>query len=360
MAHQVLARLDMPPDACDVVDFLIRHHLRMSRAAFHRDTEDPEIVKQFASLVGIEERLKMLCLMTLVDIEAVGPDTLTPWKEELLWRLYVDTYNRLTLGYGDELIDRHQADLSDLLARRPDDITASEIERFLEGFPRRYLQLASPRAIYGHVRLSRNIAPEEVHISLERKGPVWELAVVTLDKPYLFSNICGVLSSFGMDILRGHAMTSPAHLVLDIVQFTDDERFLELNPDGRDKFCQVLDDVVAGRSDVRQRLRRRERSLFYRRTAQRRPAIVHCDNQASSRYTVLEINADDSHGLLYRISRVISQAGHDVHLVLISTEGHRAVDVFHITQAGAKLSEAAQRQLAADLQRMLEGSDEVA
>ena len=43
--------------------------------------------------------------MTLVDVEAVSPDTLTPWKEELLWRLYVDTYNHLTLGYGDELID---------------------------------------------------------------------------------------------------------------------------------------------------------------------------------------------------------------------------------------------------------------
>ncbi len=42
--------------------FLIRHHLRMSLVAFRRDTEDPEIVRQFAALVGIEERLKMLCL----------------------------------------------------------------------------------------------------------------------------------------------------------------------------------------------------------------------------------------------------------------------------------------------------------
>jgi [protein-PII] uridylyltransferase len=81
MAHQMLERLQIPAEDRDVVDFLIRHHLRMSRAAFHRDTEDPEIVKQFADLVGIEERLKMLCLMTLVDIEAVSPDTLTPWKD---------------------------------------------------------------------------------------------------------------------------------------------------------------------------------------------------------------------------------------------------------------------------------------
>ncbi len=49
----------------------------------------------------------MLCLLTLADVEAVSRETLTPWKEELLWRLYVDTYNHLTVAYGDEVIDMH-------------------------------------------------------------------------------------------------------------------------------------------------------------------------------------------------------------------------------------------------------------
>ena len=91
-----------------IVEFLVSQHLKMSLVAFRRDTEDPEIVRQFAELVGVEERLKMLCLMTLADVEAVSRETLTPWKEELLWRLYVDTYNFLTLSYGDEVIDRDQ------------------------------------------------------------------------------------------------------------------------------------------------------------------------------------------------------------------------------------------------------------
>ena len=94
-----------------MVEFLIAHHLQMSLVAFRRDTEDPEIVRQFADLVGIEERLKMLCLLTLVDVEAVSPETLTPWREELLWRLYVDTYNHLTLEYGDERIEHDQPDV---------------------------------------------------------------------------------------------------------------------------------------------------------------------------------------------------------------------------------------------------------
>ena len=64
--------------------------------------------------------------------------------------------------------------------------------------------------------------------------------------------------------------------------------------------------------------------------------VVHFDNEHSQRYTVLEIVADDALGLLYRISRVISRHGCDVDLVLISTEGDTAIDVFHITKAGGQ------------------------
>src|SRR4029450_1146409 len=119
MARRMFERIDLPPELAALVEFFIDSHLKMSIVAFRRDTEDPEVVKQFAAQIGIEERLKMLCLLTLVDVEAVSPETLPPWREELLWRLYVDTYNHLTLGYGDELIERDQADVTKLLARRP-------------------------------------------------------------------------------------------------------------------------------------------------------------------------------------------------------------------------------------------------
>lgn len=356
MAERVLERLQIAPEARDTVLFLIRHHLRMSLVAFRRDTEDPDIVGEFAALVGTEERLKMLCLMTLVDIEAVSPETLTPWKAELLWRLYVDTYNHLTQRYGDELIERNQAGLGELLAHTPEDLSASEITSFLEGLPKRYLQLFTRDVMYRHVKLARDIRPDDVHLSLERNESVWTLAVATLDKPFLFSNICGVLSSFGMDILRGHAFTNPNGLVLDVFQFTDDEQFLALNPDAQERILRVLQDVVAGRMDVTTRLRGREQSVLQWKRAPRFAPFVRSDNEASSRYTILDIVADNAIGLLYRISRVISQHGCDVDLVLISTEGEKAIDVFHITKGGAKLTEAEQHALTSDLQRTLEGT----
>ena len=356
MAALVLDRLQVGSEACDTVLFLIQHHLRMSLEAFRRDTEDPDIVSDFATLVGTEDRLKMLCLMTLVDIEAVSPETLTPWKAELLWRLYVDTYNHLTQRYGDELIERNQAGLEKLLAHRPDDIAPSEVTTFLEGLPRRYLQLFTHDAIYRHVRLARDIRPDDVHISLEPDESVWTLVVATLDRPFLFSNICGVLSSFGMNILRGHAFTNPNGLVLDVFQFTDDEQFLSLNPDAHQQILHVLQDVVSGRSDVTTRLRGREQSVLQWKGALRFAPFVRADNEASGRYTILDIIADNAIGLLYRISRVISQHGCDVDLVLISTEGEKAIDVFHITKGGSKLTEAEQGALTSELQRTLEGT----
>jgi [protein-PII] uridylyltransferase len=354
MAEHVLERLHVADEQRETVLFLIRHHLRMSLAAFRRDTEDPDIVKQFAALVGTEERLKMLCLMTLVDVEAVSPETLTAWKAELLWRLYVDTYNHLTQRYGDERIERNEAGLNELLANRPEGVTPGEITRFLEGLPQRYLHVFPREAIYRHIWLARDIQPDEVHLSLERKGAVWSLAVATLDKPCLFSNICGVLSSFGMNILRGHAFTNPNGLVLDAFEFTDDERFLELNPDAHNRLLHVMQDVVSGRADVASRLRGREQGILQPRNVQRFAPVVHIDNKASGRYTILDIVAGNALGLLYRISRVISQHGCDVDLVLIATEGEKAIDVFHITKAGAKLTEAEQIALTSDLQRTLE------
>jgi [protein-PII] uridylyltransferase len=353
MARDMFRRLDLMPEQRDSIEFLIANHLAMSQVAFRRDTEDPDIVRQFAGLVGVEERLRMLCLMTLADVEAVSLETLTPWRAELLWRLFVDTYNHLTHGYGDEPIEASQAGSGEVLAGRPPDLSEADISHFLQGLPRRYLQLFTRDVIYAHVRLSRDIRPDEVHLSLEKKGNAWELTVVTLDKPFLFSNISGVLSSFGMDILRGHAMTNPNGLVLDVFQFTDEERFLEMNPGATKQMFGVLNDVVSGRASVAERLRGREQSLFYRRPRHVEP-VVRCDNTSSKRYTIIDIIAADALGLLYRISRVMSLNGCDVDLVLIATEGHRAIDVFHITKAGRKLSEPEQLELTAGLHRMLE------
>jgi UTP:GlnB (protein PII) uridylyltransferase len=115
----------------------------------------------------------------------------------------------------------------------------------------------------------------------------------------------------------------------------------------------VLADIVAGRRTWRCGCAR-ERGVLHSKSSIRFAPVIRAGNETSSRYTILDIVAPNELGLLYRISRVIAEHGCDVDLVLIATEGGKAIDVFHLTQRGAKLTEAEQLALTSDLQRTLE------
>jgi [protein-PII] uridylyltransferase len=347
-AAPVLDRLHLTPAERQTVEFLIRNRSQMAQVAFRRDIADPDVVARFTELFSTEEQLKMLCLMTVADQRAASRDGLTPWKAELLWRLFVDSYTHLTMAYGDEMIDKNGAALTALQAGRPDDISEAELGQFLEGLPRRYLTLFDPDSIYNHVRLRRDLGPENIRFSSAKRGDVWELTVVASDRPYLFSNISGVLAYLEMDILRGYALTSLNGIALDVFQFHDASGALEAS-----KVDPLFSDVMAGRVDITLRLHERERDRAGRTPGQA-PPVLYFDNDVSQRYTVLELIADDAPRLLHRISRVISSSGCVVDLVLISTEGRRAIDVFHLRKDNGKLSDSDQLALTQDLERMLE------
>ena len=157
-----------------------------------------------------------------------------------------------------------------------------------------------------------------------------------------------------MDILRGYAFTKTDGLIVDTFHFSDLERFLELNPEGKSQIIKKIEEVVATTLDVAARLKGREEGAFRRRLPGFAP-VIHCDNDSSPRYTIVEIVAENALGLLYRMSRAMSESGCDVDLVLISTEGRRAIDVFHLTREGRKLTRPQQEELMANLQRVLEG-----
>jgi [protein-PII] uridylyltransferase len=357
LARAALDRLLLEDDARHAVEFLITHQLQMAQFAFRQDTSDPGVIAKFAesltrtaelNSISGEEHLKMLSVMTIGDLGAGGRTPLTSWRAELLWRLFVDTYNHLTMVYGDEVIDRDAAGRTALHGARPSDISEAELVQFLEGLPQRYLTLFDPETIYQHVRLGRNMGPDDVHTFLSRKEQASDLTVVTLDKKYLFSNICGVLASLGADILRGQALTSRSGLVLDVFEFADAR-----HPLNAQELTRLLKDVVTGKVDIAARLAERQKN-----EDRPRPALplLYFDNDSSHRYTILEIVADDVPGLLYRVSRALSGFGCEVDLVLISTEADKAIDVFHMRKSGAKLTDSDQLALTDHLERAIRDS----
>jgi [protein-PII] uridylyltransferase len=357
LARSGLDRLLLEDDARHAVEFLIANQLQMAQVAFRQDTSDPSVISKFAesltrtaelNSISGEEHLKMLSVMTISDLGAGARTPLTSWRAELVWRLFVDTYNHLTMVYGDEVIDRDAASRTALHGGRPADVSEAELVHFLEGLPQRYLTLFDPETIYQHVRFGRNMGPEDVHTFLTRREQASGLTVVTLDKAYLFSNICGVLASLGADILRGQALTSRSGLVLDVFEFADGGH--PVNPQELDR---LLKEVVTGKVDIAVRLAERQKN-----EGRLRPALplLYFDNESSHRYTILEIVADDVPGLLYRVSRALSGFGCEVDLVLISTEADKAIDVFHMRKGGAKLTDSDQLALTDHLERAIRDS----
>jgi [protein-PII] uridylyltransferase len=348
--------LHLAADERRIVEFLGRDDLRMAKIALLPDADDPQSVEAFASYLNsaalfstftTEEHLKMLCLLTLVTLGADG--ALTPLKSELLWRFFVDTYNHLMKSYGDEVIEARTIAKSALNSSRPPDISEPELIQALEGLPKRYLTLFDPQHIYDHVRLCRNITADEVHFFLHRSGDVWDLTVATLDKPFLFSNICGVLSHLDLDILDGQALTSTRGVVLDLFKVGDPKGVLS-----NSSLEPLLRDVLLGRRDVESLLRSKQPSPAQQGGSRIAPVIAF-DNESSHRYTVLEIVAKDAPGLLYRVSRALSTSHCEIEMVVISTEEGKAVDVFHVKKDGEKLTDSDELPLTEALEQAMDG-----
>src|SRR5205823_5096986 len=224
-------RLKLSPEERAEIQALIEHHLDMSATVQRRDIFDPATVAGFAESVTNQERLQRLCLLTYADIHAVNPEALTPWKAEMLWQLFVATSN-----YFSRTLDRdrlHAHDEVSLLGRIEAFAsrgTTQEIERFLEGFPRRYLAVHSPEEIAAHFGLYRKLSEEPVQTQVAATRHGFALTLLTPDRPALFSTISGVLAGWGMNINKADAFANAAGIILDTFYFTDLHRTLELNP----------------------------------------------------------------------------------------------------------------------------------
>ena len=364
-AERACPRLGLAPYECDLVAFLIRNHLEMSLTLQRRDIFDPEAVRVFSELVATPERLKMLCLLTYADIRSVNPESLTPWKAEMLWQLYAAAANYLarsvdvtrlapSSGSDRELLEVVRG--SPALAA-----LAKPLAAFLDGFPRRYLKLHSAEEIAAQFEMARHLEERLVAGDLhaaeaqlrERRGQ-YELTVVTRDRPRLFAALTGVLSSWGMNILKADAFSNRAGLVLDSFVFADLYDTLRLNPEERGRLLGDMEDAAVGRSAPEAIPRRR----FARGAAARSRATlateVSFDNSCSATSTVFELVARDRPGLLHRISELLADARCNMEAALVDTQGEKAIDVFYLTRGGKKLSEAEAQALRESLLRGLD------
>jgi [protein-PII] uridylyltransferase len=347
-------RLKLSPEEKAEVQFLIEHHLDMSATVQRRDIFDPATVSGFAATVSTHERLQRLCLMTYADIHAVNPEALTPWKAEMLWQLFVATSNFFSRTVDrDRLHASDEAPLLEQVRGQAAGADKKDLERFPEGFPRRYLAVHSAPEIADHFALYRKLGAEPVQTEIKKAQHAYVLTLLSADRPALFATIAGVLAAWGMNIVKADAFANAAGVVLDTFHFVDLHRTLELNPGEIVRFQHSIAAVLNGKQALEPLMKGRLAASGARPPKVVVPTAINFDEGSSDHCTLVEVVTQDRPGLLYGIGSALARLACNIDVALIDTEGQKAIDVFYLTSQGKKLTEQKQTLLREVLQATL-------
>lgn len=333
VAMRLCPRFGLTPAETETVAWLVRYHLLMSNTAFKRDLADFKTILDFAEAVRSPERLRLLLVLTVVDIRAVGPGVFTQWKAQLLRNLYEAAEEVLRLGHKQtgraSRIAGKQGALRETLGWEAD-----RFDRLAGRFFDAYWIAETPEALAINARLVDDADAAGKALSVATTVDVEKgttlVSIYAADHPGLFYRIAGAISLAGANILDARIHTTRDGMALDNLVVQDPLGGPFDEPAQLKRLEKTIEDVLAGRVRLAERLAARPLARRRAEVFNSEPNVL-LDNRASNRYTVVEINALDRPALLYGLTHALFQARITIHSAHIATYGERAIDVFYLT-----------------------------
>ena len=355
VAFKLCPRLGLSEAETETVAWLVRHHLLMSATAFKRDLADFKTILDFAQVVTSIERLRLLLVLTVVDIRAVGPGVWNSWKRQLLSDLFEAAEEVLRLGHKQRGREERIASKK-TAAQTAFALPAEKFQRLAKRMPESYWIAEPDDIIIRNLRLLMDNAQEALAIDAcyypDRGATL--ITVLAADHPGLFYRIAGAIHLAGGNIIDARIHTSTDGLAVD--------NFLVQDPWGRpfqeadqiQRLKQSIGDALANRSKLSPRLMAKPVALRRADAFRIAPSVL-IDNKASNRFTVVEVSAADRPALLNNLALALFQSKVTLHSAHIATYGERAVDTFYVTDLfGGKIEN--KSRLKALEARMLEAA----
>jgi [protein-PII] uridylyltransferase len=296
LVGRIAPRLGLDDRDAAVLVLLCRHHLLLPDVATRRDIDDPATIEAIVGeLGGSREVLGLLAALTEADSLATGPAAWSEWKADLVRAL---------------------------VARADHVMVGGEAAEVAQEFP--------------DERQRARLAAGEQAIVTEGD----RLTVVAADRHGLFARVAGVLSLHGLDVLHA-AATTERGWALEVFR-------VESSFGPTFSWTKVVDDVeraLAGRLAIRARLADRIRTYGSRRARSRGHEAVEpeirFDLGATPDATVVEVEAADALGVLYRITSALADLDLDITSAKVQTLGPRVVDTFYVRDGqGSKVTDA--------------------
>ncbi|WP_372660879.1 bifunctional uridylyltransferase/uridylyl-removing protein GlnD, partial [Hydrogenophaga sp.] len=365
-----------------LIEFLVAHHLDMSRMAQKEDLSDPDVIAAFAKRVGNERYLTALYLLTVADIRGTSPKVWNAWKGKLLEDLFRYTLRALGGRAPDPnaLIEarKREALASLALHALPHmahkvlwnnlDVSyfmrhqADEIAWHTRVLTRQMAQTAAKLAAAQAQAQSDDdnpvadkaplpAAPDKciVRARLSPAGEGLQVLVYAPDQHDLFARICGYFDESDFSILDARVHTTHNGHALDTFQVIApslSEHYRELTAMVEIDLANTIDSRGPLPTPSMGRLSRRVRSFPVTPRVDLRP-----DDKAQR--WLLSVSTSDRAGLLYSIARVLATHEISVELAKITTLGERVEDTFLISGAQLQVNKR-QIQIETELLKTLE------
>ncbi|HKY18827.1 MAG TPA: [protein-PII] uridylyltransferase [Rhizomicrobium sp.] len=357
IAKSLCPRLGLAPNDTAAVAWLVKNHLVMSDTAQRRDVSDPKTVRDFVEMVQSPEMLRLLVILTVADIRAVGPGVWNGWKGQLLRELYYAADAMMTGGDQAPGHSARVATAKAALEQRLGDLTPAQRDRALSRHYDNYWLAFDEDELERHARLMTKADADQKLLALAAETnhfrAVTDIIVYTPDNAGLFSQFAGAIAMAGASIVDAKAYTTSDGFALDVFSVQDAEGEAFGDAERLKRLRQSIEKTLRGEIRPRQMLTRKlprgKASAF-----SIKPKILF-DNEASRIATVIEVECLDRPGLLYDITHAIFEAGLSISTAMVATYGERAIDVFYVRDGfGHKIMhptrlEAVERRLKAAL-----------
>ncbi len=334
IAEKLGPRLGLEAAETETVAWLVHHHLAMSATAFKRDLGDPKTIEDFVALVQSPERLRLLLVLTVADIRAVGPGIWNGWKGQLLRELYYRAEEAMSGGLITEGRGERVAEAKRRLGEALADWPAGEVEDHLaRGYDSYWLSAdAEPHARHARLIAEADQAgrPLTIETRIDRFQSITEVTLYAADHPGLFARVTGAMAVSGASVVDARIFTTTDGMALDSFFIQDTEGGAFAEPSRLAKLTAAIEQTLAGSLRPQRTLEDTSTPYPVRTRIFTVEPVVLIDNNASNSWTVIEVNGRDRPGLLHDLTWTLFRLALSIGSARIATYGERAVDVFYV------------------------------